>query len=844
MKNIVLAVLLFLYLLVPGCGAKKADFPVQDLQLVWQPTKTGDPNRSTLTLTNTGRTPFPAAGWTIYVNAISLQASGQEKGRITAGRVNGDLFGISPGPSFQAIAPGASRDIELITSGVKNISYLPGGFYLTWHHQPAKGLALSNMEFKFPQEKYGPAEAALAADIYRQNQLLRDIPAGQLPKILPSPVSYRETGQGFGLSAQVAIRADEAFQKEARQLAAALQPLLGQPLPVDRRATGKVIILRQEATGGPESYRLQVSPHSILIAAAAPAGAFYGIQSLISLLPVRMAGQRQQVTVPGVDITDAPRFGHRAFLLDVARNFKSKAEVLKVLDVMALYKLNVLHLHFNDDEGWRLQIPDLPELTEVGARRGHTLDSKTHLPPSYGSGPDLANTSGSGFYSRQDFIDILQYAQDRHIRVLPEIETPGHGRAAIKAMDARYERLLKGGQPQEARRYLLRDLQDKSRYRSVQGWNDNVMNVALPSTYSFLDKVISEMVKMYAQAGAPLQTIHLGGDEVPNGVWQQSPAVAALMKKQPAIKTVDDLWYYYFGKMNDMLQAKGLYLSGWEEIGLRKTKVNGKTRMVPNPDFARKNFYTDVWLNSVGSGAEDLAYRLANAGYKVLLTNVTHFYFDLSYNKSFWEPGLTWGGYVDVDKPYSFIPFDYYRSLRENEKGEPVDPAIFKGKERLTEAGRANIIGLQAPLWSETVKTPERLEYMLLPKLLGLAERAWAPDPDWAQQADPVKSQQQYQQAWSTFANRLGKRELPRLDHYAGGYQYRLPTAGAVVENGQVKANVQLPGLLIRYTTDGSEPGAQSPLYTRPITEKGTISLRVFNQTGRGGRTLKIQNPG
>jgi hexosaminidase len=335
----------------------------------------------------------------------------------------------------------------------------------------------------------------------------------------------------------------------------------------------------------------------------------------------------------------------------------------------------------------------------------------------------------------------------------------------------------------------------------------------------------------------------MGGDEVPNGVWQQSPAVAALMKKQPSLKTVDDLWYYYFSKVNGLLQARNLYTSGWEEIGLRKTRVNGKTKRVPDPDFANKNFHTDVWLNSVGSGAEDLAYRLANAGYKVLLTNVTNFYFDMAYNKSFREPGLTWGGYVDVDKPFYFIPFDYYSNLRENEKGQPVDPAIFKGKERLTEAGKANIIGLQAPLWSETVKTPERLEYMMLPKLLGLAERAWAEDPAWARQADPAESQE-YQQAWSAFANVLGKRELPRLDHYAGGYRYRLPTAGAVVENGQVKANVQLPGLLIRYTTDGSEPTAQSQLYTQPIAAKGTISLRVFNQTGRGGRTVQIQNPG
>ncbi|MGV3640808.1 MAG: family 20 glycosylhydrolase, partial [Adhaeribacter sp.] len=822
-----------------ACTNKKQAFEVDDLHLVWEYGKAG-PDRATLTLRNAGSDSLPARGWSIYLNANALQAGPDQAGLVTAGRVNGDLFRFSPGPAFKALAPGASRQISFLTPGVHNRSYLPAGFYLVWQNQPDQGLAFKQVEWKFNEQQAEQTETALAAKIYRSNQLIRDIPAGQLPRIFPSPRQYRETGDVFRLDAGVAIRAQDVFRREADLLAADLRPLLGQQPALDPAATGKAIILQQAATGGPESYRLQVRAGNILVEAATPAGMWYGIQSLKTMLPAGKAPVKE-VLVPGVTVADAPRFGHRALLIDAARNFKTKQEVLKVLEVMGLYKLNVLHFHLNDDEGWRLEIPDLPELTEVGARRGHTPDSKKHLPPSYGSGPDPDNQTGSGFYSRADFIEILRFARDRHIRVIPEIETPGHARAAIKAMDARYERLLQAGQQQEAGRYLLRDLQDKSDYRSVQGWNDNVINVALPSAYAFLDKVIGEMVKMYAEAEAPLQTVHLGGDEVPAGVWQRSPAVAALMKQDSAIKTTDDLWYYYFGKVNKLLKARKLYLSGWEEIGLRKTLVNGKNKMVPNPDFAGENFHTDVWLNSVGSGAEDLAYRLANAGYKVLLTNVTHFYFDLAANASFYENGQIWGGYVDVDKPFHFIPFDYYKSLWENDRGQPVSPAAFKGKERLTEAGKGNIIGLQAPLWSEAIKTPERLEYMMLPKLLGLAERAWAPDPAWAQEANPAKSPALLQ-AWSQFVNVLGKRELPRLDHYAGGYQYRLPTAGALVENGQVKANVQLPGLLIRYTTDGSEPTAKSPVYSGPIAQKGTIALRVFNLAGRGGRTIRIPN--
>jgi hexosaminidase len=509
---------------------------------------------------------------------------------------------------------------------------------------------------------------------------------------------------------------------------------------------------------------------------------------------------------------------------------------------MALYKMNVLHFHLNDDEGWRLEIPALPELTQVGGRRGHGGTGEAQLPPSYGSGPEARSGPGTGFYSKTDFVDILRYARDRHIRVIPEVETPGHARAAIKAMDARYEQLLQAGKKEEASRYLLRDLDDASVYRSVQKWDDNVMNVALPSTYAFIETVVDEIRAMYREAGAPLHTIHLGGDEVPAGVWQKSPAVAALMKKDRGVKTVDDLWFYYYGKVNKILKARSLYLSGWEEAALRKTRVAGKTRHVPNPDFVNENFHAYVWNNVWGWGSEDLAYRLANAGYKVVLAPVTNMYLDMAYYQDFAEPGLYWGSFTDVDKPFNFVPLNYYKNARDRQ-GKPINPALQAGKERLTEAGKANIVGLQCLLWSERITTPERQEYMLLPKMLGFAERAWAKDPDWARETDAAKSEALYRQAWALFLHTVSKRELPRLDHYAGGFQYRIPAAGAVVENGQVKANVQLPGWHIRYTTDGSEPTAASPLYQGPVPDKGLIRLKVFSVGGRSGNTTEIRNP-
>ena len=179
--------------------------------------------------------------------------------------------------------------------------------------------------------------------------------------------------------------------------------------------------------------------------------------------------------------------------------------------------------------------------------------------------------------------------------------------------------------------------------------------------------------------------------------------------------------------------------------------------------------------------------------------------------------------------------------MKEDEEGNPADPERYKNKERLTSLGKSNIVGLQAPLWSENIKTPEQFEYMLLPKLLGLAERAWAKDPTWAREEDAEKGKVLYDQAWSEFVNVLGKKELPRLNHYAGGFKYRIPTPGISVNDGLIAANLQLPGFIIRYTTDGTEPIASSKIYSKPVPFKEGTKFRVFDLNNRGGRSIVIQ---
>ena len=555
---------------------------------------------------------------------------------------------------------------------------------------------------------------------------------------------------------------------------------------------------------------------------ASPAGVFYGLQSLRSLLPPAGPTPRAGLVVPAIRVVDAPRFGYRGFMLDVARNFHPKPVVLRTLDLLARYKLNVFHLHLTDDEGWRIELPSLPALTAVGARRGHTLDSGTHLPPAFGSGPDVDRPWGSGFYSRADYVEILRYAAARHIEVIPEIEMPGHARAAIKSMEANQQ-------------YRLNDPDDRSVYTSAQGYHDNVMNPALESTYRFIERVVGELVAMHREAGVPLRHIHMGGDEVPAGVWEGSPVVQAYLKAHN-LTSVDDLWFAFYGRVEQILKTQGLLPSGWEEIAVRKTHRAGQPTNIPNPDFAARGWRAYVWNNVPGGGAEDLAYRLANGGYDVVLSPVSNLYFDLAWNQNPEETGLDWGGYVDLRKPFQFIPFDYYRNV-------PVDPSVFVGKDRLTDYGRAHVVGIQGNLWSETLGAEGRLEYMLLPKLFGLAERAWAPDPDWAGERDPARADSLYREGWSRFVNVLGQRELPRLDREVPGVNYRIPTPGLKVEDGVVRCSVELPGLILRYTTDGSEPTVRSALVRGPIPLRGTVRVAAFTTTGRKGHTARLTAP-
>ncbi len=820
--------------------------------------------RAALTLDNQRAAELAGDGWALYFNFNRAFVAESLPAGIAVPHVNGDFFRLEPTADFEPLAPGASRRIEFEGKNfVVRETDAPAGCYFVFRGaggqpQPPVPAPMTVTPFETPEQTRRTAADRVPVPTpesrHEQNQALSLLPAEEVGSIVPTPARRLEADGSVTVDASWEIHHGAGLEREAAHLADALEPPLGTaPATIEgvAAAPNRIVLEIDEAAasgtsepGKGEAYRLAADPDAgVRITGSGAAGVFYGVSSLRALLPT-LDGERAPgpVELPATLIEDAPRFAYRGMHLDVARNFQSQEAVLKLLDLMAFYKLNKFHFHLSDDEGWRLAIAGLPELTEVGGRRGHTVDEHDHLVPSFGSGPDPAASHGSGHYTRQDYIEILRYARDRHIEVIPEFDFPGHARAAIKAMAARYARFTEAGDAEAAAEYLLTDPGDESQYRSVQGWSDNVVDACQESTYRFLEAVVADVVAIYAEAGAPLEVFHTGGDEVPAGVWEQSPACRQLIEDSHEFAEASELAPHFLRRIATILDRHGLATAGWEEIALTETHQDGRTVKTPNEEFAGR-FMPYVWNSVWGWGSEDVAYRLANAGYQVVMSNASNLYFDLAYDKHPEEPGYDWAGLVDTRKPWELVPLDIFSGARANKLGHPIDAATaYASAVRLTAEGRSNVLGIQGQLWGENALGLERMEYLAFPKLLGLAERAWAQAPAWATAADPAERDRLQTAAWNEFANRLGQRELPRLDRiatdrFAGGVGYRLPPPGAVIEGGRLHASTAFPGLAIRYTTDGSEPTATSTLYDGPVTVSGAARVKTFDTHGRGSRT-------
>lgn len=825
--------------------------------------------KSILTITNNGNTPLPKEKWNIYFSFCpGRQLVRLEKGLglLKLKQISGDFFKLSPDVDFKTLKKGESVSVEIIgTDWAISEADAPNGFYIVWENnegEEKEPITLSNYNIMpFTSEKQtnrfdGDLKIVpTATTVFEKYKKTKVLEKSNISPITPSPINYSQNESTFILSSKTPIFYSADLKNEANYIKEKLDILLKGNIVVNEgnnTDVAKGISLKigtvNDFKSGDEAYTLSIDESSIHITGTDAQGVFYGIQSLRALLPLK-AYQKvpsTEIELTGTEIKDAPRFKYRGMHLDVGRNFQEKEVIIKLLDLMSFYKLNKFHFHFTDDEGWRIEIPGLPELTEVGSRRGHDLSETNNIMPSYGSGanPSFKASHGSGFYSKDDYLEILKYATQRHIEIIPEVDVPGHARAAILAMKSRYKRLSAEGKQEAAEEYLLNDPKDSSDYLSVQRYKDNIMCVCQNSTFNFLEKVISEIDKMHKEAGAPLNAIHIGGDEVPAGVWENSPACSDMIAtNSKGISTKNHLTNLFFKKINTILKKHDLITAGWEEIGLHEHhKEDGTISKTINPEFVSSNFRPYVWNNVWGWGSESVGYQLANAGYPVVLSNATNLYFDLAYEKDPKEPGFYWAGFVNAEQPYEFVPMDLYKSAKIDRMGKTIDQSAYKNEVRLTEEGKKNILGIQGQLWSETVKGGKMMEYFMFPKMISLAERAWSKDPQWATVEYKPRRDAMYNESWNSFANSLGQIEFPRLDYINNGVYYRIPLVGAHIENNQLTALTKYPGFTIRYTVDGSTPTIESDsIETTIALEPGTTyTFAAFNSKGRSGRTTVL----
>jgi hexosaminidase len=848
--NLVSGLFIISVFIISGCdtdtGYLSGTDAANDIEITWEllGNDINGQNRykAAFTLTNNGEIALGNRNWSMYFNFRHNYLYGTATGGANIRFINGNFFELSPSEEFE-LAPGETVTIEYEGNGriIKNDRAPSGLYFVFTDGDENEEIALVNNYFVKPitSEQAGP-DVPDAESRYLDNEHLTLLDSAELIRIVPEPLEMVVADEQVPLHETFRIVYENGLQNEAEYLGIFLLQLTGHEPDIElNQDTGPGIIsLRMDSQTvnsiSEEAYRLDISEgNGISIRGNGVQGVFYGIQSLLSLVPPEAFREPEEsISLPAISITDSPRFPYRGMHLDVSRNFSSKETVFKLLDIMAFYKLNKLHFHLTDDEGWRLQIDGLPELTDVGAFRGHTLDDAEHLHPSYGSGPfpDPDFLYGSGYYTRDDYIDIIQYAHERHIEVIPEFDVPGHARAAKRAMDARYSRLMDEGRDEEALEFLLLDPEDQSEYRSIQNYHDNVINVCQESAYRFYEVVIDDVIAMHEEAGVPLNTIHMGGDEVPSGVWERSPACERLINENDQVDSHVDLMDYYLSRLQEIHTERDINIAGWQEIGII-TDEDGEHQA--KPEFAGQNMIIYSWDNFRTINL-DIGNKMANAGYPVVLSNSTNLYLELAYENDPAEPGDYFAGFVSTQKVFEFKPFNFLAD---------IDYTGDRELEPLEHGARENILGMQGHLWSEPIIGPDSLEYFYAPEILALAERAWAAQPEWEMMDDESQRESALTEDWNRFANVSGQVELPRMDYLFGGYNYRLPPPGAVIRDGVLHANSVFPGLEIRYTTDGSNPNRNSELYHDPVRVEGTVLLRTFNTNGRGSRVSVAEYP-
>jgi hexosaminidase len=575
--------------------------------------------------------------------------------------------------------------------------------------------------------------------------LLLQIAQASFP-IVPAPARLVPGAGVFPVSAGTVVVVSDPGNAELRALRDLLVghlarsfgvPVTGGDAPADGGAGTIALTLDTAASPSPEGYRLEVTPQAVTLRARAPAGLFYGIQTLAQIPP---AGEAPR-GVPAVLIEDAPRFPYRGMHLDVGRHLFPVELIKRYIDLMALYKMNTFHWHLTEDQGWRIEIKRYPRLTAVGAWRKETILQK-NFDPYVGDGVPYG-----GFYTQDQVRDIVAYAKQRYVTIVPEIEMPGHSKAALAA----YPELACTPGPFEV--------------STVWGVDPDIY---CPSeqTFQFLEDVLTEVMALF-----PGTYIHIGGDEAPKDRWRAS-ALAQDVIKREHLKDEDELQSWFVRRIERFLIAHGRRLVGWDEI------LEGG--LAPEATVMS-------WRGMDGGIAA------ARQGHDVIMTPGSHVYFDHYQGEPAYEP-LAIGGYTPLDRVYGF---------------EPVPDS-------LTPAEATHVLGAQGNVWTEYIETPDYVEYMVLPRMLALAEVVWSPKT---------------RRDWNDFVTRLPA-QLRRLD--ALDVRYRLPEVTgletdrlSLEDTTTVTLGSPLPDATIVYRVDlGSTEGpvhAYDSPFRLPVTSDGVV---------------------
>lgn len=551
------------------------------------------------------------------------------------------------------------------------------------------------------------------------------IPADDEVAVVPLPERVVK-GQGtFLLTASteaVLLSGDDSLACVTGALDEVLEPVFGKGLRVrhaDVPLDGALNISCDAAMPA-DGYRLEITPGRAEIVGGSAAGAFYAVQTLRQLIPVAAydATGVRAVELPVVTIEDKPCLGYRGMMLDVCRHFFTVDEVKEALDIMALHKLNVFHWHLTDDQGWRIEIKKYPKLTEVGSVRSRTLIGRDPG-GEYDENCKFDETPYGGYYTQDEIRDIVAYAADRAITVIPEIDLPGHMLSALTA----YPELGCTGGPYEV--------------WGRWGVADDVLCPGQEKTFEFLEDVLDEVVGLF-----PSELIHIGGDECPKVRWEKCPRCQARIR-QLGLRDKDGytaehyLQGYVTDRIGKYLAERGRRIIGWDEI------LEGQ---------APSDAIVMSWRGSAGG------IKAAKLGHDVIMTPNSHFYFDYYQSPDADAEPFGIGGCVTIDKVYSFDPM--------------AD---------LTPGQQAHILGVQANLWTEYIASDDHLEYMLLPRLAALSEVQWCQPgvKDWVRFRDGFRMDRIYSQMGYAFAKHIfGIKGSYAVDPQKGAVVMTLTTQG------------------------------------------------------------------